>query len=198
MITTNGSAKRPLVWLTFDDGPHPDFTPLVLDALLSHGVRATFFVIGEQAEQYPELVRRMVREGHAIGHHTYFHRGFDATTNRQLLEGVRRTSDVLFDLVGRRPTFFRPPHGRMRISAMCRLWAAGQVIVLWNSDPKDYSLASPEELVQWFRKHPLQGGDIALLHDNRPCAAAALPEIIEDVRQRRLEFATIDDPALFG
>src|SRR5262245_36754703 len=95
------------ICLTFDDGPHPEHTPRVLDALKEAGVVGTFFVIGERAEQYPDLVRRIVSEGHVLGHHSFTHSPPHETSSRQLLAEVQRTRDLLRELVGEAPILFR-------------------------------------------------------------------------------------------
>jgi peptidoglycan/xylan/chitin deacetylase (PgdA/CDA1 family)/glycosyltransferase involved in cell wall biosynthesis len=197
LLLVNGPKAQRLVWLTFDDGPHPEYTPRVLDVLRANNVRATFFVVGKEVEKYPELLGKITEDGHSVGHHTYTHLPFEELTNAQLLAGVRRTRELICRLTGKSPPLFRPPHGRLRISAVARLWAAGQTIVLWNCDPKDYNLASPVALVEWLREHPFEAGDIVLLHDNRPWAAEALPEAIKQARERGLEFATLEHPAIY-
>ncbi len=195
-LIAGGPSKQRLVWLTFDDGPDPEHTPRLLDVLKANNVRATFFVIGAKVERHPDLVRRMAKEGHSVGQHTFSHRSFEEMSNRELLEEVRRTRGLLGGILGASPPFFRPPHGKLGIGSLCRLWHAGQQVVLWNVDPKDYILASTSTLLDWFRTNPLQAGDIVLLHDNRPYAAAVLPEVVGEARDRGLEFATFEHPAI--
>jgi peptidoglycan/xylan/chitin deacetylase (PgdA/CDA1 family) len=178
------------VCLTFDDGPHPEHTPRLLDALGRAGVPATFFVVGQEAERYPDLVRRMVAEGHVVGHHTFTHLEPGQATARQLIAEVDRTQALLADLLGRRPTLFRPPRGKVTASLLWRLWRLGQTVVLWNVDPRDYACPSSEELAGWFRRSRLSGGDVVLMHDNRPHAAAVLADVVDAVRGCGLEFAT--------
>jgi len=178
------------ICLTFDDGPHPEHTPRVLDALKEAGVVGTFFVIGERAEQYPDLVRRIVSEGHVLGHHSLTHSPPHETSSRQLLAEVQRTRDLLRELVGEAPILFRPPHGKLTARKFVRLWRAGLTIVLWNVDPRDYARQSEDELCDWFRANPLRAGDIVLFHDNQPHAAGVLGELVAMARERRLSFTT--------
>jgi teichuronic acid biosynthesis glycosyltransferase TuaC len=192
----SGPSRQRLVWLTFDDGPDPEHTPHLLDVLKAHNVRATFFVIGMKAEQHPDLVRRMANEGHCIGNHTFCHKRLDELSYRDLHEEVRRTSRVLQGLLGETLPIFRPPHGKMKISTLWQMLRAGQQVVLWNTDPKDYLVSSPAMVSDWFRAHVLNAGDIVLLHDNRPFAADVLPEVIRATRERGLEFATFEHPAI--
>jgi peptidoglycan/xylan/chitin deacetylase (PgdA/CDA1 family) len=190
LFLVRGPAANGAVCLTFDDGPHPDYTPPLLDVLNQEAVRATFFVIGERAERYPALVRRMAAEGHLIGHHSFTHSEPGRTSARQLLDEVGRTQELLTALVGGPSPWFRPPKGKVTAGKLWRLWRAGQRVVLWNVDPKDYACRSAEEVRAWFARRPLAGGDVVLLHDSHPHAAGVLPQLIEATRRRGLEFVT--------
>lgn len=188
-LLVRGTARNS-VCLTFDDGPDPVQTPRVLDALEELGIPATFFVVGERAERHPALIRRIVDEGHALGHHSFTHSVPHQTSASRLLAEVRQTRTLLHNLVGRNPTLFRPPHGKLTARKALGLWRERQTIVLWNVDPKDFACESAEELRTWFRHRPLVGGDIVLLHDNRPHAADALPELVRATRANGLTFTT--------
>jgi peptidoglycan/xylan/chitin deacetylase (PgdA/CDA1 family) len=192
-LLTRGPAKCQRICLTFDDGPHPEHTARLLDTLKDQCVRASFFVIGELAEKYPELVRRMAAEGHTIGNHTYYHTYPGLTTPGQLVWGTRRTQGLLAELTGRPTALMRPPHGKLTFRKLCGLWRAGQCVVLWSRDPRDYARSSAEEVHAWFRENPLQGGDVVLFHDRLPYAAEVLPGLISTARQRGLEFTTIEE-----
>jgi peptidoglycan/xylan/chitin deacetylase (PgdA/CDA1 family) len=191
-LLVSGPPGRAEVCLTFDDGPDPEHTPRVLDALRDHGARATFFVVGSRAERYPDLVRRAAAEGHAVGGHSYHHGTPEETSARQLAEEARRTSRLVGGLLGRPPTVFRPPHGKLTAAKLWALWRAGQTIVLWNVDPKDFLCRSPSELAERIAQCPPRAGDVVLLHDNRPHTAGALPSLIRDVRSAGLTFTTPD------
>ena len=186
----SGPRQSNSVCLTFDDGPDPEHTPRVLDALQAAGVPATVFVIGERAERHPDLIRRIVAEGHALGDHSFTHSDPRKTSARQLLGEVRRTRAVLTDLVGKAPTLFRPPHGKLTAGKFLGLWREGLTVVLWNVDPKDFSRGSDDELRGWFRDRPLRGGDVVLFHDDRPHAAGVLAELVRAGRDRGLTFTT--------
>jgi peptidoglycan/xylan/chitin deacetylase (PgdA/CDA1 family) len=160
--------------------------------LKEHGVPATFFVVGRLAERYPDLVRRMAAEGHVVGNHTFYHTTPSLTSTRQLVDETRRTRDVLAGLLGKVPTLFRPPHGKVTAAKLWGLWRAGQTVVLWNVDPKDYARQFPDEILTWFRKRPLRGGDLVLMHDRLPHAVAVLPSLIANAREQGLTFSTPD------
>ncbi len=193
LFLTHGPRHARSVCLTFDDGPDPILTPPLLDVLRDCGVRATFFVIGKKVACHSEIVRRMAAEGHDVGGHSFDHGDPGLTSSHQLLAEIRRTADLLAPLVGHEVTLFRPPHGKLTVSKLCRLWRAGQTIVLWNADPKDYSRATALEVRDWFGKHPLQGGDLVLMHDNVGHAIDVVPGLSEAVRASGLSFATVSD-----
>lgn len=191
-LTLGGDPLGRQVCLTFDDGPHPEHTPRLLDVLREHRVPATFFVVGELAERYPGLVRRMAAEGHLVGNHSFSHSPALRTASaREYMEEVRQTNRVLAALLGREPEMYRPPYGHLTAPVLVRLWQAGLTTVLWNVDPKDYLRHSPEEVREWFRQRPLRGGDLVLLHDRLPYAAEVLPEVIGAARGAGLTFATL-------
>ncbi len=191
LLTTRAPAASGAVHLTFDDGPHPEHTPVLLDALRAHGARATFFVIGKNAERHPELIRRMVAEGHSVGSHSWSHTEPAEVSAPALMDEIARTSALLAPLLGKAPTLFRPPLGAVTAAKLARLWAAGQRVVLWSVDPRDYSLSSAQDLAAWFEAYPLIAGDVVLMHDTEPHAAGALPRLIEKVRARGLVIAPL-------
>jgi peptidoglycan/xylan/chitin deacetylase (PgdA/CDA1 family) len=193
LFLVSGPPSSGCVCLTFDDGPDPRHTPRLLDALGEHGVRATFFVIGRQAERHPELVRRIAADGHAIGHHSFHHTAPHLTPARLLVAEAGRTAQLLDDILGRRPTLFRPPLGKLTPLKLCGLWAAGQTVVLWNVDPKDFACGSGDELSRRLESRRICAGDVILMHDNHPHAAAALPTLVARVRRQGVAFTTVDE-----
>lgn len=187
---TKGPSDGGSVCLTFDDGPHPEYTPKLLDVLRDRDVRATFFLIGREAERYPGIVRRAVDEGHVVGNHTFSHGDPGSTSARRLIEEIRHTDALLAEHSGRAPRLFRPPHGKLTVSKLWRLWWEGQTVVLWNVDPKDFSKRAPGEIYAGFQEYPLRGGDLVLMHDNVPHAIDVLPPLIDEARGRGLSFTT--------
>jgi peptidoglycan-N-acetylglucosamine deacetylase len=188
LLTVTSPGGRGTVCLTFDDGPDPEHTPRLLDVLGEQGVGGIFFVIGRKAERHPDLVGRMAAEGHLVGHHSYDHADPSTVGARRLVAEARRTRDLLSPLLGREPTLFRPPFGRLTAAKLAGLWLAGQTVVLWNLDPKDFARRSPEELAGWFARHPLRGGELVLMHDNHPYAAGAIPLLAAQAVARGLSF----------
>lgn len=189
----SGSPQLQSICLTFDDGPHAVHTPPLLDVLRDLGVPATFFLVGERAERHPDLVRRLVAEGHAVGHHSFHHYNPARTSSRQMAAEIRQQQQLFRELIGNAQPLFRPPHGKLTPFKIVRCWASGMNVILWNMDPKDYTRRHAHEVRAWFRAHPLRGGDIVLMHDNHPFAAEVVPDVVQMVRSAGLTFATIRD-----
>src|SRR5262245_52825835 len=117
------------VYLTFDDGPDADWTPRILDMLAAADARATFFAVGANARKFPELVRRVVAEGHAIGNHTFSHRHPWTMLPSRAREEVAGGAAAIADIVGTAPRFYRPPHGRLRRCMVEQAESSGQALV---------------------------------------------------------------------
>ena len=193
LFLTHGPRRGRSVCLTFDDGPDPVYTPAVLDVLRDCRVRATFFVIGEKVERHPEIVRRMVAEGHGVGNHSFHHNDPQSTSARQLMDEVHRTKVLLAGVLGFDVTLFRPPRGKLTASKLWWLWKARQTVVLWNVDPKDFARTTAREVHDWFEARALRGGDLVLLHDRVPHAIEIIPSLVERARASGLTFSTVSE-----
>jgi peptidoglycan-N-acetylglucosamine deacetylase len=192
MFLTHGPRSSGSVCLTFDDGPHPELTPRLLDILAREGAKGTFFVLGHLAERHPEIVKRMEAEGHTVGHHSYSHLHPTTTPTAERQKEVRRSREVVEGILGHSVRLYRPPHGKLRAVDFPILWAMQQTIVLWNVDPKDFAQASAAHITDWFASRSLCGGDLMLLHDPFPQTIAALPAIVSRVRLSGLKFCSVD------
>jgi peptidoglycan/xylan/chitin deacetylase (PgdA/CDA1 family) len=156
--------------LTFDDGPHPEYTPRLLDVLAKHKLTATFYVIGCEADRHRQLIRRIVDEGHELGNHTWSHSEPRLTSAEEFLDEVRRTDELLADLTGLRPTSTRPPKGELGWRKLRGLWQMNKCVALWSVDARDYRMVSSDDMVAWSSTCELHDGDIILMHDNHPWA----------------------------
>jgi len=165
------------VSLTFDDGPHPEHTPRLLNTLAEARIRATFFIVGERAERHPQLVRRIVDEGHELGNHTWSHSEPRQTSRRQFLEEITRTDDLIQELSHQTCSLVRPPKGELSIGKLSGLLLMQKTVVLWNRDTKDYRMNSPADMHAWCASYTPSVGDIVLLHDDRPFAVTAVDVI---------------------
>jgi peptidoglycan-N-acetylglucosamine deacetylase len=179
------------VALTFDDGPHPEWTPRLLDGLAAANVRATFFVVGAAAERHPALVERMHREGHLVGHHSWTHSEPATTSTATLAAEVDRCRALLSDLLGVPSDWFRPPKGQLTLAKLAMLLRRGQRIALWSADPRDYALSDAAPLAAWAAAQPPAPGAIVLLHDVHPHAVDALPSFLA-WRDRGVDLVRLD------
>lgn len=164
------SADR--VYLTFDDGPDPEWTPRVLDALEQAKVKATFFAVGQQAQRLPDLVRRVHDAGHAVGNHTFSHRHPWFMSQQSARAQVRDGANAISDVLGVAPRFYRPPHGRKRACMSDEAQRCGEQIVLWDVSAVDWGPLGVVDSIE-KRLNAVKGGDIVLMHDgqnkhNRP------------------------------
>ena len=190
---TRGPRGSGDVCLTFDDGPHPEATPRLLDLLREQQVPATFFLIGREAEKYPDIVRRMAAEGHAVGNHSFSHPRRNSITAREMADEITRGAESVGHVLGAQPKLYRPPGGHVTGGDLWRLWRLGLTTVLWNVDPKDSSVQrTATDVQEWFHNRPLAGGDLVLLHDNQVKVVEVVAELVAATRSRNLRFATVE------
>lgn len=165
-MLAEGDAGRRALHLTFDDGPHPEHTPRLLDLLARYRARATFFLIGERAEQNPDIVHRLLREGHMLGNHSWQHPDFDRISRRRQREEIARTDRLLQAFDGRQQHDFRPPRGALPAGMVLDCVRRGRRIAFWSYDSFDYSRRPVDELVAIARRHPVRPGEVVLMHDD--------------------------------
>ena len=158
---THVATTEPVAALTFDDGPDPASTPLVLDVLAKHHAHGTFFMLGKAASRYPDLMREVAARGHAIGNHTWDHPSLPSLTHRERFRQIRNCRNTLADS-GQR--LFRPPFGEQNLAARLDLLCFGYQVITWNTDSGDWwnpdAVAMADHLVQHIRP-----GCIVVLHD---------------------------------
>jgi peptidoglycan/xylan/chitin deacetylase (PgdA/CDA1 family) len=167
--------------LTFDDGPHPEITPLLLDVLDRAGAKATFFLVGERALQYPDLVARIVERGHLVASHGFAHEWnwwrAPRTLRHDLLEAERVLGGVLPP-----PKLFRPPHGIPSPNWLMAGSDLGYMCVLWSISSNDWRDSSPEGIVRRVRRR-LRAGSILLFHECRAQTGEGYGHTVEAVEQ---------------
>jgi nucleoside-diphosphate-sugar epimerase/peptidoglycan/xylan/chitin deacetylase (PgdA/CDA1 family) len=191
-LLEHGNRNRSQIAITVDDGPDPVHTPRMLDIFRDHAVRATFFVVGGAAEQYPELVLRMKDEGHEVGSHSYSHPYFHRLSWSGAIREIGMTRWVLNRILGEKCKLFRPPHGKLSLRSLIPAWLAGQQVVMWNVDLKDYRAASGDVEAQLERTN-LASGDIILYHGINEPSLKALPRVIEAALGNHREAVTISE-----
>lgn len=154
--------------LTFDDGPHPERTPRILDLLAQSAAKATFFLIGAQAEKHPDIARRIADEGHGIGNHSWSHPWLPGLSSRRIEDELTRCQDTLSAVTGKRPSLVRPPYGSRDFRFYRIASTLGLTPALWSRDTLDWAGAGPELIRK--RLDGAAAGDILLLHDGSPRA----------------------------
>ncbi|NNC11881.1 polysaccharide deacetylase family protein [Planctomonas sp. JC2975] len=159
------TAERILA-LTYDDGPHPIHTPLILDALSARGATATFFVLAAQVKLYPEIARRIVEDGHEVALHGIDHRSLRTMSPREGADKVRRAKEYVESIVGTRIRLYRPPYGEYRLQDAIRLMRLGLELVMWSDDSRDWE-GGGKEVIAARSVSGAFPGSILLLHDNR-------------------------------
>lgn len=183
---------RRVVALTFDDGVDPVQTPRVLDVLRRHGVQSAFFLIGERAERHPELVRRMVQEGHLVGNHSYRHGGcFPLLGVRKMEAELRRTDEVLSGITGQPVTLFRPPFGVTNPTVARAVKKFGYRTVGWSVRSLDTMGRSSEWVVRRIARR-LKPGAVILLHDDRPGSDRLLELVLEQIEREKYTVERLD------
>ena len=188
-LTQDNTGQQGKVALTFDDGPHPKYTEELLDGLKERGVHVTFFVTGEHAEQYPELIRRMSDEGHLIGNHTYSHIQLKKNNHEKFKEELIRTNEIISGITGRDVTFVRPPYGTWEKKFETEL---NMFPVLWNIDPLDWC-SDNADCVSRKVLSKVKENDIILLHDQYESSVQAALAIIDAMQKEGYEFVTVEE-----
>ncbi len=191
-VRKNPSVTQKRIALTFDDGPHNEYTQRILEILKKHNVKATFFIIGENAERYPNRIRSIAEGGHELGNHTYSHASVNKLSQEELEEELEKTSQILESITGVRPKIFRPPFGAYNDRCVEQITSLGYRCVLWSKDSRDWELPPVGTIVSSMEA--VNAGDILLFHDynqkNSP-TPSALEQLIPKLLEEGYEFVTV-------
>lgn len=193
VFTVNTAAFRPAVALTFDDGPAPGVTERIVEALLRHGAKATFFMVGEMVEKHPETARAVAEAGFEIGNHTYDHKNLKCLSAAEIKEELSKTAAAVKEATGMTVFAARAPGGN--INERVRALFEGFDVVGWTVDTKDWRDRDAEKLTEFIRRAPLKDGDIILMHDIRPTTADAVDEILTILEARGFDLVTVSELA---
>ncbi len=201
-IIFKAKIKEKLAALTFDDGPHPEFTIELLDIFKENGIKATFFVTGKNIEKYKMIIRRMIAEGHELGNHTYSHKNLIFKKKSMIFEEIERTDKLLRDLGVKGDIFFRPPYGRILFAAAAVLASLNKKVIMWNIPTKDYKENDPDIILKRIYKR-IKPGSIIELHDcgveragkkiDRQATINAVKILINELPKRGYEFRTVSE-----
>jgi peptidoglycan-N-acetylglucosamine deacetylase len=188
----------PFIAMTFDDGPSEKLTPELLDILARHHIHATFFVIGQNAARYPEILQRAVREGHEIGNHSWTHPAFGKMRDDAVRAELQKTDDAIRAAIGKSPVLMRPPYGS--ITAREKKWINsefGYRTVLWDVDPLDWKRPGPAVVTRRIVR-ATRPGSIILSHDIHPGTIKAMPETFDLLQAKGFKFVTVSELIAMG
>lgn len=188
LLTTSGVRRRlkdeSSLLLTFDDGPHPEVTPAVLDLLAQYNARAVFFIVGNRIPRAPHVLKRILAEGHLIGNHTFYHPLDHTPGFAEYYRDVKECQTVLESLTGRRPRLFRPPLGSITVASLLAPRLAGLRTLLWSVDVDDWTLRRDCDAVDAGHRlaDAASSGDIVLLHDDNASVIKLLETALPRLR----------------
>ena len=183
----------PYIAMTFDDGPSAALTPKLLDLLAAHHIKATFFVIGENVAEFPEIVARAAREGHEIASHSWSHPNLAKMSQESVRSQLQRTDDAIKSATGKSPTLLRPPYGS--ITEREKRWIHdefGYDIILWDVDPLDWKRPGPAVVRNRILKET-RPGSIVLSHDIHPGTVEAMPSTFDQLEAKGFKFVTVSE-----
>lgn len=185
-----GDPKDKVVALTFDDGPHPQFTPKILAILRKYNVNATFFVVGKMAKKYPQLIKEEYAEGNIVGNHTYDHVNLTKIPDDEVGDEWQKGNDVVKSILGVSPAFCRPPGGDYDHDVIAAAMKSGLTTVLWTDDPGDYARPG-DKIIERRVLDRIENGAIILIHDGVQQTIDVLPQIIGNLQKRGFKFVTV-------
>ena len=186
--------EKKVIALTFDDGPWPNTTAKVLDILKKNRIKSTFFVVGQNVKNYPDLTKQIVADGHIIANHTWHHWYHHMSAEAAAYE-VANTGDIIYQTTGVRTSLFRPPGGIMNNGVAAYAKNNKYAVIMWSADSMDYSRPAVPRLMNNIFREAKPGG-IVLMHDgggDRSHTVKALPEIISRFRKQGYEFVTVPE-----
>ena len=171
--------------LTFDDGPHPRYTPRILEILEEYGIKATFFVVGVNAENYPDTIEKVIKAGHEIGNHTYSHPHVSSLNSITLRREVEGCESSIYGLTDYKTKLFRPPEGLIDADVRTVLRDLDYKVILWDLDTRDWAHTPADDIANYVTDN-IAAGDIILMHDyighNSPTPDALrlfIPKLLE-------------------
>lgn len=191
VVSTRGDRAGRALYLTFDDGPDRAWTPRLLDLLRAHQARASFFLVGRNVEQHPDLVQRMVDEGHRLGNHSYTHPQFDRLSLAQQLDEIETTDRLLARFDHARRHRFRPPRGVFSLALTLHLAARRRNLTYWSYNSMDYQCSPPADLIARMRAAPPVPGEVILMHDDGDCAIRMLETLLGEWKAAGFSFCAL-------
>jgi peptidoglycan/xylan/chitin deacetylase (PgdA/CDA1 family) len=192
-LNSNPSISKNQISITFDDGPNPEFTPKVLDLLKNYQAKATFFCIGLNIENHPELFKRIISEGHTVGNHTYSHNNmFGFFNTKQVIEELKQTNNLALKITGLNLNLYRPAFGVTNPRIKKALKATKLQAIGWNKRSLDTTNLSKETVLKRASKN-LKKGDVILLHDASKKTIWVLEQLLLILQKQNLQAVTVDN-----
>ncbi len=191
-LNHNYKTSENYISITFDDGPNSEFTPKVLALLKEYGAKATFFLIGKNAEKYPEIVSQIIDEGHTIGNHSYSHsKNFGFFSSEKVIAELNQTNSILKEIIGKDVKLFRPPFGVTNPNIKKALKNTGYSSIGWSKRSLDTTTLSEAEILKRITSN-LKKGDIILLHDSSAKTVAVLEQLLLTLPPHKLQSVPVD------
>lgn len=203
ILIRNVAVADKVVALTFDDGPDLANTPVLLQTLRNHQAKVTFFIVGANAQKYPETIRQMAQDGHEVGNHSYSHADFNRLNKEQILQEIRLTNQIITELSGQTPRLFRPPGGYLSYE-MVDLTVGENMMVAywtWQQDSKDWRRGNPAEKIASHIVKNIAPGQIIIFHDageNAAQTAKAVDILLTKLEKDGYRFVTMGDLISLG
>lgn len=172
--------SRESLFLTFDDGPQPEFTCQLLALLQRYNAKATFFLIGSQLRKHPQIAEQIVHQGHAIGNHSFHHQAFGRLSTEDQISEADSAQQLISELAPETPRMFRAPQGAWSIPLLYGLNRRGYRCVHWTLDSGDHAESDSSAIVRHVREAKVSAGDIILFHDDAPVSLHALEELLPE------------------
>ena len=189
------TTEKKQIALTFDDGPHPSLTPKILAILTKYGVRATFFMVGQNVLNYPSAAKQVIDAGHEVGNHTFTHPHLAGLNEHAIMEEIGKCEDALEELSEYRPHLLRTPQGAMTANLEKCLSDDDYILVLWSLDTRDWDnnrQMSTEKAKQIILEN-VHNGEVMLLHPTSSTNAAILQDVIRTLKEQGYRFGTLDE-----
>jgi peptidoglycan-N-acetylglucosamine deacetylase len=188
----------PFIAITFDDGPHVTNTPRLLDMLASRGIKATFFCVGTNVARYPNIVRRIVADGHEMANHTWNHPKMSSLSDSSIRSELDRATNGIVGITGNAPRMYRPPYGAITARQKQLIMSEyGYPTILWSVDPEDWKRPGPAVITSRILNATRPGG-IVLVHDIHPPSVDAMPATLDGLLARGFRFVTCSQLIAMG
>jgi len=190
-IVKKGKPRSKQIALTFDDGPHPRHTDYVLDILASENIKATFFLLGRNIEMFPELAKKIKKNGHELGNHSFTHRNFHHLNQVEIMEEIKASQYQFYKVFGTFPIYFRPPYGNINRRDLPLAKRYFHRVIKWSIDTNDWRKSADPKAIKKLILNKVRPGSIILFHEKHIRSLGNLDEIITSLKNEGYEFVPV-------